>query len=86
MGGGGCPWLLGLLQCTVWHLNMASRFTKVYSWPLGVNYKKMISPFVNGLRLVNNIFAVLCMVHYWECNYEVKLNVQPVRERVTASE
>ena len=51
MGVGG-TWLLGSLQCTVWHLNMASQFTRVYSWPLGVNYKKMINPFMNGLRLV----------------------------------
>ena len=44
MGEGG-TWLLGLLQlCTVWHLNMASMFTRVYSWPLGVNYKKNDQP------------------------------------------
>ena len=46
--------LLSLLQCTVWNLNMASRFTTVYSWPLGVNYQKMINSFMNGLRLVPN--------------------------------
>ena len=45
-------WLLGLLQCTVWHLNMASRFPRVYSWLLELIRKK-INPFVDGLRLVS---------------------------------
>ena len=36
----GGLWLLDLVQCTVWHLNMASQFTTVYSWPMRVNYKK----------------------------------------------
>ena len=26
--------LLGLLQCTVWHLKKGSRFARVYFWPL----------------------------------------------------
>ena len=38
------PWFLGLLQCTVCHLNMASQFTRVYSWPLEVNCKKNDQP------------------------------------------
>ena len=40
---GGDIWLLRLLQCNVWHLNMASWFTTVYSGHLGVNYKKKSS-------------------------------------------
>ena len=52
-GGRRGGWLLGLLQCTVWHLNIASRFTRAYSCSLGVHYnKKMISQFENELRLV----------------------------------
>ena len=50
--GGEGTWVLGLLQCTVRHLDMASRFTREYSWSLGVNYKNMIDLFVNELWLV----------------------------------
>ena len=41
---GGGAWLVGLLQCTVWHLNEATWFTRAYSWPFGVNYKKNDQP------------------------------------------